>query len=163
MAEPLFISNRGNLFGPQPEVENSPLAITLALKAGFHVKVDVHWDVEQAQWWLGRNEQHYDVDEMLLLDPRIWCRACDVEALSNLLEIGAHCFAHAVDPWVITSHGFVWYHPAQAPPASRGVLVLPERFSPRPLASWQYLAGVCTDYVYRYLGEYHAHCADSLL
>ena len=36
-----FISHRGNLYGPNPKLENKPTYIIEALKMGFDVEVDV--------------------------------------------------------------------------------------------------------------------------
>jgi hypothetical protein len=46
-----FISHRGNLSGRNPESENSPSYINMALKLGYDVEVDV-WYID-GKWYLG--------------------------------------------------------------------------------------------------------------
>jgi hypothetical protein len=159
---PLFISHRGNLFGPNPELENSPLAISRALHAGFHVEVDVRWDISRGCWWLGHDRQQYAVDETLLLDPRIWCHAKTSETMTNLLTLGAHCFVHDRDPYASTSREFIWLYPGESPPSNRGIAVLPENVMSEalPVEWWAALAGLCTDYPYRYVEEFYAAHSD---
>lgn len=147
MAPPRIIAHRANLFGRNPALENSPLAIERALQAGFDVEIDVRWVAEAGGWMLGHDGPEHSVEQRLLCDPRVWCHAKDAEALANLMEIGAHCFGHDRDEFVLTSQGFVWAYPGAAVPAFRGVLVLPENvtteYTPAVL---ERLGGICTDY-----------------
>ena len=58
----ILISHRGNINGPNPELENSPEYVQLAIEKGFDVEVDV-WHKDN-EWWLG----HYEPTYKVLLD-----------------------------------------------------------------------------------------------
>ena len=148
-----IISHRGNLSGPKPEEENSPLAVMRALAEGYDVEVDVHWHNEQ--FWLGHDVPRYLTVSTELCNPRIWCHAKDPITLMQLLDHGIHCFAHNEDDWALTSQGFV----GNMVPATRAILVLPEKSSTRihgRAANIRKYAGVCTDYPRRYERELNA-------
>jgi glycerophosphoryl diester phosphodiesterase len=145
------ISHRGNLVGPVPSEENSPLAIARALAAGFDVEVDVLWHNDQ--FWLGHDRPQYLTTSVELCNPRLWCHAKDVITLAQLLDHGAHCFAHHEDNCALTSQGYIWYFAGMQVPATRAILVLPEKAMTRISGRAMHLktfAGVCTDYPRRY-------------
>jgi hypothetical protein len=157
-----IISHRGNLSGRDASEENSPLAICRALAEGYDVEVDVYWHNEQ--FWLGHDMPQYLTTSVELCNPRLWCHAKDPIALQQLLDHGAHCFAHNEDDWALTNQGFIWYFAGQQVPTSRTILVLPEKSATRAhgrASNIRNYAGVCTDYPRRYERELNASNPDN--
>jgi len=131
-----IISHRGNLHGPNTELENSPNYILAAEAAGYDVEVDV-WLIN-GKWFLGHDDPVYLVDDRFLLGTGIWCHAKNVEALEQLREIGAHVFWHQNDSYTITSLGIIWAYPGFP---TTGVSVIHGK-DVEITTQW----GICTDY-----------------
>lgn len=145
-----WIAHRGNMIGPDPLKENHPDYLLKALNSGFDVVTEV-WLVEGSFWMLGSNRPQYVVDQAFLLDPRVWCRAMNIEALTGLLELGAHVFSHGSDPVVLTSKGIPWVYPGK--PIAKGcVASMPERggIDNYKESDLYKCIGICTDYVWYY-------------
>ena len=141
-----LISHRGNTAGPQPKFENRPEYIISAIRKGYDVEVDV-W-LQGNHFMLGHDEPQYEVDKSFLISSPIWCHAKNVEALSRLIEIEAHCFWHQNDDVTLTSRGLLWIYPGKKlVPGS--VCVIPEvaDYSNEELSACY---AVCSDYVERY-------------
>lgn len=141
----LMISHRGNTKGPTQHFENHPERIVQLLAAGTHVEVDVHG--VYGALYLGHDAPIYEVSQQFLMHKNLWCHAKNHEALDRMLDIGAHCFGHDADDYVLTSRGFIWCHPRLASSltknmAARSVIVMP----PPDIDISQYY-GVCTDYM----------------
>jgi len=49
----ILISHRGNVSGPNPKMENSPLFIQSALEQGFNVEIDVWY--KDKKFYLGHD------------------------------------------------------------------------------------------------------------
>jgi acyl carrier protein len=145
-----YIAHRGNLNGPNPELENRPDYIRRALQSGFDVEIDV-WFL-YGEWWLGHDEPSYAVDDSFLLNPRLWLHAKHAEALAKLGDLAdrhphLNYFYHENDTVTLTSIGYVWTFPTKVPQmTSRTILVMPENH----FVEHQYLvasAGVCSDHI----------------
>jgi len=136
-----FIAHRGNIYGPDPSLENSPSYIDKALSLGFDVEIDV-W-VIQFQIYLGHDEPQYKTNLKFLLQKNLWCHAKNLDALEMLLENNVHCFVHDTDMATLTSKNFVWTFPGEYH-IKNSVCVMPERNS---VVRGEFL-GVCSDYVY---------------
>lgn len=141
----IIISHRGNLNGPNVELENDPSQTLKALSLGFDVEVDVRCC--SGRLFLGHDRSQYEVDEWFLKNPKLWCHAKDLEALKCLLAIDAHCFYHTDEDFVLTSRKKIWTSSA---PRSGCFLVLPH------LNTWKHgdlrganlggIGGICTDF-----------------
>ena len=135
----IFISHRGNTDGPIPVYENHPEYISVALRDGFEVEVDV-WYIEK-KFWLGHDRPVYEVETWWLTSAPLWCHAKTIEALNMLLDINAHCFFHNTDAVTLTSRACIWTYPG-FPLTVRSIEVDPEGTkSEYPL----FIAGVCSD------------------
>tara|TARA_B100001287_G_C22669354_1_gene524518 strand:- start:1818 stop:2252 length:435 start_codon:yes stop_codon:yes gene_type:complete len=107
----ILISHRGNTEGEDPEKENNPLYINNAIKKGFEVEIDVWYNSDIKQWFLGHDTPQYKVDVEYLMNPKLWCHAKNINALYEMLKRDIHCFWHQNDNYTITSNGFIWTYP----------------------------------------------------
>jgi len=142
----ILISHRGNLKGPDSLKENHPDYINLAIKLEYDVEIDV-WHKENL-FYLGHDEPQYEVKKEYLKNERLWCHAKNLDALNQLLKIGAHCFWHENDKATLTSKGYIWTHPGQQL-YEKSICVLPEKTSTHILSCF----GVCSDYIINYREE----------
>ncbi len=141
----ILISHRGNLSGPNPELENSPDYIENALLKGFDVEIDVWWS--NNQFWLGHDKPQYQIDLEFCNNKHIWAHAKDIVSLQMLLKYNIHCFFHQNDDAVLTSKGYIWVYPGKQVPNEKGIVVLPEwQRSPGHFNS----EGICSDYIANY-------------
>lgn len=137
-----YISHRGNLKGPEPDLENEPGYIQDALDAGFDVEVDV-WYINE-KFMLGHDAPVYNVNLNFLLDSRLWCHAKNPEALEAMLKAGIHCFWHENDERTLTSRGVVWTYPHKQLVNHSVVVILDKELN------YEYVSravAVCGDYV----------------
>jgi hypothetical protein len=103
-----IISHRGNLIGPNPELENNPLYVEKCISYGFEVEVDVWYD---KNLYLGHDTPQYKVDLNWIKKHPLWCHCKNKEALSFLLEQNIHCFWHENDAFTLTNKGIPWCYP----------------------------------------------------
>jgi|TARA_B100001059_G_C17761961_1_gene543400 hypothetical protein len=141
-----LISHRGNIDGKQAEKENSPDYIETAINKGFEVEVDVRF--EKNKFFLGHDENQFEVEENFLLNKKIWCHAKTKNALLALHKINAHYFWHQEDDYTITSKGYIWTYPGKQL-LLNSICVLPE------IASYKNLkcAGICSDFIEKYKND----------
>ena len=107
-----FIAHRGNLTGRVPERENAPDYIDEAIAAGFDVEIDV-WRIDN-KYWLGHDEDQYEVDIHWLLDraENLWCHAKNIDALHDLIHYPKlNVFWHQEDDYTLTTHNYIWTYP----------------------------------------------------
>lgn len=108
--EIILIAHRGNINGPNPAKENSPLYVQDALDKGFDVEVDVHY--VSGEWFLGHDKPKYNVNQSWLEREHIWCHAKDIYTLHMMLMYPAiNCFWHQDDDCALTSYGYIWAFP----------------------------------------------------
>ena len=138
----ILISHRGNLNGPNPERENSPLYVLEAIQARYDVEVDV-WYIDE-QLWLGHDKPQYKIDVGFLLNRCLWCHAKNLEALDKMMYHKIHCFWHEDDAVTLTSKNYVWAYPGVY--AKNSIAVLPESKN----YNIQNHLGVCSDYIQSY-------------
>jgi hypothetical protein len=141
----IFISHRGNLNGPNPDRENHPDYVRSAITSGYDVEIDV-WK-KGKDFYLGHDEPQYQVNWKFLTNPSLWCHAKDIDALREMMSIGAHCFFHQNDDFVLTSRGFIWTYPGnQTTPLS--ICVMPETEDIEHISMNCY--GICSDFISKY-------------
>lgn len=141
-----LISHRGNLSGPNPEVENSPSYIKEALYYGFDVEIDV-WLVDD-YFYLGHDKPIYRVSESFLTTEKLWCHAKNIPALVTMLKNPLiHCFWHQEDDVVLTSKKYLWTYPGKKIADSDAIAVVPERVENWDISK---AVGVCSDYINKY-------------
>lgn len=145
MYKSLIISHRGNLNGPNPEMENNPDYILKAIYEGFHAEIDV-WSIDN-KLFLGHDSPQYEIS-LEFLEKNIfnlWCHAKDIKSLDRLLNIkNINCFFHDQDDCTLTSKGYIWTYPNSSLYISdQSIAVMPERVN-----NWYIhdAFGICTDY-----------------
>ena len=144
-----LIAHRGNIYGPQPHLENHPSYIEDAIRQGYDVEIDVR--LLGGDIFLGHDEPQYKVNMKFLSNIRAnaWIHCKNIEALHFFLEMPEfNCFWHQNDDYTITSHGFIWAFPGK-PVTSRSIAVMPEYAPGFNIPASVF--GVCTDYVEKYL------------
>ena len=151
--EMTLIAHRGNISGPNPEMENNPLYIDRALEKGYDVEVDIRGSF-YTKFYLGHDEQQYMVSPEWLFERagKLWLHAKDIQALHSLTQQASNfnVFWHQEDFYTITTKGFIWTYPGHTL-TPESVCVMPERFE--GLYTTEQLnncAGICTDFVEKY-------------
>ena len=136
----IIISNRGNISGRQPELENKLTYLQDALKAGWHVCLDVVFHC--GNFILPRDGKYDVAPPAFLSRQRVWCRAHDPETLDALCNISAHAFLISDSP-TLTSSQFVWT-PPDGILTARSIAGFPEQGAPSWLVQYE-PAGLCSD------------------
>jgi glycerophosphoryl diester phosphodiesterase len=141
----IYIAHRGLTDGPDKGLENNPLQIAKAVKAGYDCEVDL-W-VKGDELFLGHDEPTYRVDYTFLSINPLWIHAKNLEALEWLQNHHKkfNYFWHQEDDFTLTSEGYIWTYPGQ-PLTKKSICVMPE---------WNYditefnfqCYGVCSDFV----------------
>lgn len=146
----ILIAHRGNISGPNPEMENRPEYVKKAIDLGYNVEVDVWY--ENNQLFLGHDGPQYKIKDDFLDNDLLWCHAKNTQALQKLIDLGIHYFWHDIDAHTITSRGFVWSYPGSTL-TSNSICVMPESapdfYSDKDFKNCK---GVCSDYI----GEIHS-------
>ena len=104
----LIIAHRGNVFGSNPQRENTISYINEALNFGFCVEVDVWYDADTDFLWLGHDSPQYKITCDFLKNDKIWCHAKNRSALEYMIANNIHCFWHETDKYTITNKGYIW-------------------------------------------------------
>lgn len=141
----IYISHRGNLNGPNKELENNPSYIEKALLLGYDVEIDV-WYLDN-NIFLGHDKPQYSIDISFLKNPKIWCHAKNIEALSLFIKHKDFItfFWHQSDDYIITSNGYIWTYPGKQL-TENSICVLPEKIH----QDYDICAGICSDYISDY-------------
>lgn len=130
----IYIAHRGNVDGPDPEQENEPAYIDLAIKRGYAAEVDL-W-IREGDPWLGHDEPQYQVSEDWLIDRArsLWIHCKNIEALCYMGDVNFRrwqefdYFWHQEDDYTVTSNGLIWAYPGKSLNDGRNIIcVMPER------------------------------------
>jgi hypothetical protein len=142
-----IIAHRGNIYGPNPTLENHPSYLQYAFKNGFEVEVDVWYC--NSEYALGHDEPTYPVDLNFLKSLPGWFHAKNLLAMEQMHRDGLHYFWHQSDNFTLTSKGIPWCFPGYVNSFGISVLDDKSRINIRSLDC----LGVCTDYAFFYKGE----------
>ena len=108
----ILISHRGNISGPNPEQENHPDYIWAAIQAGYDVEIDV-WFTE-GKFMLGHDKPQYEFPFGLIQNyhSKIWFHCKDINSALTLAKLDEDFkyFCHSSEPYVCTSHKYLWIH-----------------------------------------------------
>lgn len=143
-----FISHRGNLHGPNKELENTISYITSALHEGYDVEIDV-WCIDNTLY-LGHDHPQEILPDEFLQDDRLWFHCKNADALAYLSQLSTvKYFWHEEDDYTLVSNGKVWVYPG-APLLDNSIAVVPEV---KVNGNLHTCYAICTDYVVRYQQE----------
>lgn len=142
----IIIAHRGNSTGTNPVRENSEEYIHEALSNGYEVEIDVWY--QNNTWYLGHDGPTYKTTVSFLKQPKLWCHAKNIPALTKMLESDIHCFFHNVDAVVLTSKGYIWTYPGNELTA-QSICVMPE-WKENNGIDYSKAAGICTDNIVKY-------------
>ena len=152
----LYISNCGNLSGPDLNKENNPEHVAEALEKGYHVVVDV-WVVNDQKentlrLALGNLMPQYSVDLEFFQNPNVIARAKSLQTFQLLIDNNTHCFLDSKDAQ-LTTRGLLWTPMASRRMVPRAVLNLPEVIT-NDIAQALNVAvsGVCSNFIERVKG-----------
>jgi hypothetical protein len=138
-----IISHRGNIYGPNKEIENLPSQILLAIKSGFDVEIDL-WS-EDNRLFLGHDYPEHEIPISFLRDnqSRLWIHCKNLEAIESLKRFlpTSNFFWHQSDDFTLTNLGYIWTYPGKQTTEHSVIVDLSETPS-----SSQPLFGICTDY-----------------
>ena len=138
-----LISHRGNIDGPNPELENSPNYIKKALDLGYDVEVDVWF--KHGVFYLGHDRPQYEVNYDFLTNTKLWCHAKNIDSLLEMRKYLIHYFWHENDTLTLTSKNYIWLYPS-IEPIKNSIVVLPEIYNPKI----KECSGICSDYIKKY-------------
>jgi len=141
----IFIAHRGLTQGPNSEIENSPDLILESISQGFECEIDL-WIINQ-KIYLGHDQAQYQISSDWLDKSGLWIHAKNLEALSYLYTTKYNYFWHENDQYVVTSHGYIWAHPASSL-TENCIMVMPEYVdSTLNNIRRQVYKGICSDYI----------------
>lgn len=137
-----IISHRGNLNGPDLDLENNPNQINLALSKNFLVEIDLR--IIENKFWLGHDKPDYLIDKQWLLDRsnHLVIHSKDLLTSNYLIDLNKQLnwFYHTNEDIVLTSRGWLWCYPGIY--LDKGITVL---IGDQVKLNSKVL-GVCTDY-----------------
>jgi len=136
----VIISHRGNIKGPNPQLENNPDHIRTIIQH-YDCEIDV-WKVGD-KIFLGHDNPQYPVDVSFFNHIGLWCHAKNLEALQFLLELGITCFYHNIDDFTLTNNRYIWTYPGK-PVTRRSIIV---DLSTNWIEKNYDCYGVCVDYI----------------
>lgn len=136
------VAHRGNIFGPNPEKENSIEYVENAIKQGFDVEIDL-WAMDK--FWLGHDKPQYECPTKFLINnaKNLWIHCKNLEAMEILTQFKTlNFFWHESDDFALTSKKFIWTYPGKMV-CNRSVLIVEDA---REYAG-QICFGLCSDYL----------------
>ena len=149
----ILIAHRGNIDGPNPELENNPFYIDKAIEQGYNVEIDIRGSF-YTKFYLGHDEAQYIVSPSWIFEraSHLWIHAKDIQALHSLTQQASNfnVFWHQDDFYTMTTKGFIWTYPGHTL-TPQSICVMPEKFE--GLYSQHEInncAGVCSDFIGKY-------------
>lgn len=159
----MIIAHRANVFGPNPQTENSIKSLEFCIKNHIDVELDV-WHVD-GKFYLGHDEPKYEIDIIKynfgIINAFLHCKT-----IETFYELRKHfrfskqvdLFMHNKDDATVTNNGFIWTYPGKKL-FKDSIAVMPEIISQfylnetRELYKKNMIKGVCTDYIVEWLDE----------
>ena len=107
----ILIAHRGNIDGPNQQLENTPQYIENAILEGFNVEIDLRY--EDGKLWLGHDNGMVNVslEWLLSLSDKLWIHCKNLHCLKYLYNTELNYFWHQEDDFTLTSHKFIWTYP----------------------------------------------------
>jgi hypothetical protein len=146
-----LIAHRGNIDGPNRLEENKPEYIENAISVGFDVEIDVWYNTNENNFYLGHDSPQYIVTQnwLELYINKLWIHCKNLESLYHFVNTtnGYNYFWHQQDDFTLTSKNYIWTYPGKSYTKS-SVIVMPEWDD----VNWDNFKsiscfGICTDFV----------------
>lgn len=144
----ILISHRGNVDGPEENIENSPKRINYCIDLGYSVEIDLR--IKDKKLYLGHDEAQYEIDENWLLERKnnLWVHCKERESFEYALKMRKlNCFWHNVDDYTMTTWGYVWAYPGKECCGSLCIAVMPEPYWSKEEFTRMPFIGICSDFV----------------
>lgn len=103
-----LISHRGNVSGPNKDLENKTDYINNAIDQGFDVEIDLR--INNGCLFLGHDYPQYEIDFNWLKErkDKLWIHCKDFKSLSLLSSTDFTFFFHLKEDYTIISNGLIW-------------------------------------------------------
>jgi hypothetical protein len=146
-----LIAHRGNINGSNKLEENKPEYVENAISVGFDVEIDIWYNTNENNFYLGHDNPQYVVTKhwLELNINKLWIHCKNLEALYHFVNTtnGYNYFWHQQDDFTLTSKNYIWTYPGKLHTKS-SVIVMPEWDD----INWDNFKsincfGICTDYV----------------
>lgn len=144
-----IIAHRGNVFGPQPDMENYPEYIDYSISLGYDVEIDV-WFLDD-KFFLGHDNPQYEVPLSFFVGKPLWIHCKNIYALEELSVIPAlNAFYHDKEDVIMTRNGYLWTAPSKLL-TEKSIAVMPELAPEWDISN---ACGICTDFADLYYERY---------
>jgi hypothetical protein len=143
-----LISHRGNIREPNISRENSPSYIDIAISSGYDVEIDIRFI--NNKFYLGHDNPDYEVSELWLekRKNKLWIHCKDLDSATQLSKSQSNFmyFCHNLDPYVLTSNGYIWVHDLSLNISNKTIIPL---LTLNEINKFEQKLpyGVCTDYI----------------
>jgi 3-deoxy-D-manno-octulosonate 8-phosphate phosphatase (KDO 8-P phosphatase) len=157
-----LIAHRGNVYGPNPLMENRIDYLNRALDSGFDVEVDVQ--LIDGKLYLGHDSPQEEVSEDFLKGTRVWVHSKTSETFKKLSKIPEiHTFFQSQDSVSLTSKGYFWNHSSNTKLTDRKDILVNLSNSADLVDNRIY--AICSDYVnsFKYPNSNNHKCPFKLL
>ena len=144
----IFISHRGNMFGPNPDDENKKDYILNTLNKKFEVEVDLWF--KNNKFYLGHDEPLYEIKIDFFGKNKFCIHAKNIECFYELSKYDLNFFWHENDQIILTSKGYFWNYPGTKL-SDKSICVLPEKTNVKKIDC----LGICSDYIQNYYDRYN--------
>jgi hypothetical protein len=147
----ILISHRGNLSGPNIEMENHPEYIEAAITSSYNCEVDL-WVINN-ELFFGHDCPQYKItmDFLINFKKSLWIHCKNLQSLELLInkQLGFTFFWHQNDDFTLTSNGFIWTFPGKST-CEKSILV--HLSEPENMINGfnKKIAGICSDYVTKF-------------
>ena len=142
----LKIAHRGNINGPDPDMENTIEAIFIAIGKGYDVEIDV-WVIDNIIYF-GHDEPQRIIDNFIInkIGKSGWFHCKNLEAVSFFINnySSFNYFWHDNDDYTLTSSGYIWTYPGKQV-TDKSIIV--ELAIPNVSEYNCIPYGICSDYV----------------
>jgi hypothetical protein len=143
-----LISNRGNVNGVNPELENTQRYIQEAINKGYDVKIDL-W-VKDGKLYLGTDgpKDLLEIDWLERNHHKLWLHCRDIEVMTKFSSLDTtghsiHFFWHDSNKISLTNRGYMWCEPGEI--VTGGIV-----YQPTESDNTEGFFGVCSDSIERY-------------
>jgi hypothetical protein len=138
------IAHRGNIEGPNSDIENEPAYLVNAIIRGYDVEADIR--MTESGMYLGHDSLKYEINEDFINDIKdnTWFHCKNIEALGYFINHmpDAKFFWHQEDDYTLTSNGYIWTYPGKTI-TNKSIVVLQQKTD---LSIFKDAYAVCSDY-----------------